>query len=123
MQQGLYEQLITKLVTNKLNEIDREKFYIKETLIDKAEAGNVLSKYLTEVIRLALNLVTGEDSLEKQISLTNKVIRQLSKELENEDFEDMARARKKKQSELVSKKAQRLSTKAALTAELASLEL
>ncbi|WP_339813801.1 DUF3427 domain-containing protein [uncultured Imperialibacter sp.] len=88
MQQGLYEQLITKLVTNKLNEIDKQKFYIKETLIDKAEAGNVLSKYLTEVIRFALNLVTGEDSLEKQILLTNKVIRQLSKELENEDFED-----------------------------------
>ena len=39
------------------------------------------------------------------------------------DFEDMARARKKKRGELASKKAQRLATKAASAAELASLEL
>ena len=72
IQTGLYEQLINKLVSSKLNELDRSIFFIKESPIDKSEASRVLSQYLIEVIRLALNLITGDDSLEKQIELSNK---------------------------------------------------
>ena len=35
----LYEQLITKMISERLNALDKEKFYIKETLLDKAEAA------------------------------------------------------------------------------------
>src|SRR5688572_16702039 len=72
--QWLYEQLINKLILSKLNELDRDKFYIKESEIDKHEAARVLSQYLSEVIRFAFNLITGDNSLEKQIELSNKVI-------------------------------------------------
>jgi hypothetical protein len=67
IQQGLYEQLINKLVLSKLKELDRDTFYIKESEIDKSEAARVLSQYLVEVIRFGLNLISGDNSIEKQI--------------------------------------------------------
>ncbi len=87
-QLGLYEQLINKLVLSKLNELDRTKFLIKKTEIDKSEAARVLSQYLAEVIRFALNLISGENSIEKQIELSNKIIYLLRAELDNESFDD-----------------------------------
>ena len=32
MQEGLYEQLITKLISSKLESIDKQQFFIKETI-------------------------------------------------------------------------------------------
>ena len=87
-QTGLYEQLINKLVSSKLNELDRNIFYIKESPIDKNEASRVLSQYLIEIIRLALNLITGEDSIEKQIELSNNIIKLLRDELNEVEFEE-----------------------------------
>lgn len=87
-QQGLYEQLINKLVLAKLKGLDRNSFYIKETEIDKNEAARVLSQYLVEVIRFALSLISGEDSIEKQIELSNKIIFLLRTELKDEEFDD-----------------------------------
>ena len=88
MQNGLYEQLINKLILSKLNELDKDKFYIKESEIDKREAARVLSQYLIEVIRLALNMISGDDSVEKQIALSNKIISLLRTELNDEDFDE-----------------------------------
>ena len=65
IQQGLYEQLINKLISSKLNDLDRDAFYISETPIDKNEAAGILSLYLCDVIRLALNLISGDESVEK----------------------------------------------------------
>ncbi len=87
-QQGLYEQLINKLISSKLNDLDRNTFYIKESVIDKNEASRVLSQYLVEVIRFALNLVSGDDSIEKQIEISNKIILLLRTELKEEDFDE-----------------------------------
>ncbi|HEU5166245.1 MAG TPA: DEAD/DEAH box helicase family protein, partial [Chitinophagaceae bacterium] len=86
--QGLYEQLINKLILSKLNELDKDKFYIKENEIDKNEAARILSQYLTEVTRLAFNLITGDNSLERQIELSNKVISLLKTELNDEEFDE-----------------------------------
>lgn len=87
-QQGLYEQLINKLVSSKLKDLDRNTFYIKESEIDKNEAARVLSQYLVEVIRFALNLISGDDSIEKQIELSNKIIFLLRTELKDAEFEE-----------------------------------
>lgn len=87
-QQGLYEQLINKLISSKLNDLDRNAFHIKKNLIDKSEASRVLSQYLLEKIRLALNLITGDDSIEKQIEISNKIIKLLRTELNDVDFEE-----------------------------------
>lgn len=85
--QGLYEQLINKLIESKLNDLDRNAFYIKESAIDKSEASRVLSQYLTEKIRLALSLISGDESIEKQIEISNKIIFLLRNELNDADFE------------------------------------
>ena len=55
-QQGLYEQLINKLILSKLKDLDKNFFYTKETHIDKNEAARVITQYLANVIRLALSL-------------------------------------------------------------------
>ncbi|PWA04634.1 DUF3427 domain-containing protein [Flavobacterium psychrotolerans] len=87
-QNGIYEQLITKLVFSKINDLDKAKFYIKQNEIDKNEAARLFSQYLSEVIRFALNLISGDDSVEKQIELSNKIINLLKKELNNNEFDE-----------------------------------
>lgn len=87
-QNGIYEQLITKLVSSKINDLDKDKFYIKQNEIDKNEAARIFSQYLSEVIKFALNLISGDDSIEKQIELSNKIIILLKKELINSDFDE-----------------------------------
>lgn len=88
MTQGLYEQLITKLISSKLNTISKESFFIKETQIEKTEASLILSKHLGDVINRALRFFTKSDSIELQIQLSNKIIRLLRDELENEEFDE-----------------------------------
>ena len=41
--EGLYEQLINKLVATRLNELDKNHFYIKNTFLDKQEAAKILT--------------------------------------------------------------------------------
>ena len=88
MIEGLYEQLINKLISSRLNNLDRETFYIKESPIDKSEASRVLSQYLVQVIRFALNLLSGDDSIDKQIEISNRIISLLRTELKEEAFEE-----------------------------------
>jgi superfamily II DNA or RNA helicase len=88
LQQGLYEKLIDKLISTKINALDKNIFYIKENPIDRAEAARVLSQNLTEIIKIALSQISGEESLEKQIKLSNKIILLLKSELQEESFEE-----------------------------------
>jgi len=104
MQQGLYEQLINKLISSKLNDLDRNTYFIKKTPIDKSEASKFLSQYLIEVIRFALNLITGENCIEKQIELSNNIIKLLRDELSKEEFnEDLIETEAKILSAIVKK--------------------
>jgi len=88
LETGLYEQLITKLVASKLNNLDRNTYFIKETYIDRSEASRVLSQYLIKIIQLALSLISGDDSIEKQIEISNKIIKLLRDELCEDDFQE-----------------------------------
>ncbi|MBC5864596.1 hypothetical protein [Flavobacterium turcicum] len=49
MNQGLYEELVTKLINYKLNELDKDTFQVKKTSIDKAEAAQLLSQHIGRV--------------------------------------------------------------------------
>lgn len=91
MNQGLYEELVTKLISYKINELDKDNFQVKKTIIDKAEASQLLSQHIGKVIRNALeNLPKGKeiDLIDNQIEVSNKIIQFLKEELNNEDFED-----------------------------------
>lgn len=88
MELGLYEQLINKVIFSKINELDKNKFFINESVIDKQEAARILSRYLSDRIQFALGLFSGENSIEKQIELANKIILLLRNELDNQIFDE-----------------------------------
>ena len=83
---GLYEKLLNKLISNKIDKTDVEKFYIQTSQIQKAEASQILTNYCAKIIKFALDLISGEDSIKKQIELINKIILILEKQIEKEDF-------------------------------------
>lgn len=88
MELGLYEQLINKVIFSKINELDKNKFFINESVIDKQEATRILSRYLSDRIQFALGLFSGDNSIEKQIELANKIILLLRNELDNQIFDE-----------------------------------
>jgi superfamily II DNA or RNA helicase len=85
---GLYEQLITKLISNKLGLLSSESFFIKSTQLDKEEASRYLSLYLAETIKFALNEIKDENKTVKQIELSNKIIQLLISELPGINLSD-----------------------------------
>lgn len=87
-QLGIYEQLINNLVSKKLRKLNENAFYIKETKIEKEEAAQFLSQYLLKVISFALSLVSGDNSIERQIEISNKIILLLKNELQENEFEN-----------------------------------
>ena len=50
MTDGIYEQLITKLVSQKLERLDKDKFYLKKNELDKIDATRLFSYHLLKVI-------------------------------------------------------------------------
>jgi superfamily II DNA or RNA helicase len=88
LHEGLYEQLINKVVSAKLKSLDRKTFHVSEVKIDADRASELLSQYLVSVVRTALNLFAEPDRPDKQISLANKIIRLLQSELNTDEFTD-----------------------------------
>lgn len=88
MNQGLYEELVTKLINYKINELDKETFQVKKTPIDKAEAAQLLSQHIGNTIKQAFTLIKGDDAIETQIEIANKIILFLKEELKKEEFEN-----------------------------------
>jgi superfamily II DNA or RNA helicase len=91
MNEGLYEELVTKLINYKINELDKDTFQIKKTPIDNAEAAQLLSQHIGKVIRYALDNLPREkevDLIDNQIRVSNKIIHFLKEELKKEEFED-----------------------------------
>lgn len=87
MKQGIYEELITQLVSQKLDNLDRDTFYINTTSIDKAEASKLLAQHLHDTIKKALNSIKSKNQIEHQIQIINKIIILLKEELSKEKFE------------------------------------
>lgn len=86
MNEGIYEELVTKLVSQKIDNLNKENFYINKALIDKEEASILLSKHLSQTIKVALNYLKGENQIELQIEIANKIINLLKDELKKEEF-------------------------------------
>lgn len=88
MIEGIYEELVTQLVEQQLNEIDRSSFFIYKSKLDKEEAASYLSKHLALTIKNALKYVKGDNPIEIQIEIANKIILFLKEELKKEEFEN-----------------------------------
>ena len=85
---GLYEQLINNLISKKLKSLDLETIYYKTTTIEKSEASTFLTQYISNFINHSLNLISGENSVETQINIINKIILLLQEEIEKQDFKE-----------------------------------
>ncbi|SOE19816.1 Helicase conserved C-terminal domain-containing protein [Spirosomataceae bacterium TFI 002] len=88
MTQGIYEEIVTQLINQKLEKIDKNVFYINKSQLDKEEASSILSKHLAHTIKNALNIVKGENQIELQIEIANKIISFLKDELKKEEFDN-----------------------------------
>jgi len=86
MNEGIYEELVTQIVSKKLEDIDKEVFYVNKSVLDKEEASTILAKHLSQTIKNALNYVKGENQIEIQIEIANKIILFLKEELNKEEF-------------------------------------
>lgn len=80
---GIYEQIINKIISERLRALPENSFYIQETKLDKAEAAKYLSNYLATIIQFALNEVKDSDRPLRQIHLSNKIIEVLASEMHN----------------------------------------
>ncbi|MFT7859717.1 MAG: DUF3427 domain-containing protein [Sulfurimonas sp.] len=83
---GLYEQLLNQLISEKIENTNVDKFYIKTSQIQKAEASEILTRYCAKIIKFALDFISGEDTLQKQIKVINKILLILESEVEKQDF-------------------------------------
>ncbi len=83
---GIYEQLITQLIERN---IDRDIFYVGDRELEANEAALWLSRFLTKVISYAIDSVpSGEERLQEQISLANRLILWLKEHINDDDFID-----------------------------------
>jgi hypothetical protein len=69
MNQGIYEQLVTQIVSQKLKELSSEFYYINKTKVDLTEASAIISSHLANTIKIALNYIKGEKQVERQIEI------------------------------------------------------
>ena len=71
---GFYESVINKLIDEEIHKLNQKKYYIDKKVIDEAEGSSILSKYMSIVINKSLNRISGDDKLNKQIDVCNKLI-------------------------------------------------
>jgi len=88
MNQGIYEELVTQLVSKTINELSKDVYFINKVKIDKMEASSILAIHLSQTIKKALDLVKGENQVETQILIANKIILLLKEELNKKEFND-----------------------------------
>lgn len=91
MEVGIYEALITQSLKERLDALDQNKYFIAaDKVIDNEEAASILSKHLSKAIAKALSLVKGKKSekLNKQIEITNDLLKYLIKEINDQTFEE-----------------------------------
>ena len=74
---GIYEQIVNKLFSAKLGELNSEQFYIGKKPIGKKEAIELLTKYLSHLFEIAFEHADENQSPDVCISFVNKVIETL----------------------------------------------
>ena len=88
MNDGLYEDILNKLIQLKISELDEEKYFIKKNGIHQAESAIILSRYIREKVEEALSTYSGPESIHRHIEISNKIIELLKNEISLEDFDD-----------------------------------
>lgn len=91
MELGIYETLITETLRERLNNLNKNQYYIADhKKLDTAEAIHFLSLHFNNALKNALNLIKVEKKslVSTQIDITNKLLYFLSQQIESYDFKD-----------------------------------
>lgn len=78
---GLYEQIISNFLHQQLSGIDSSFVDVKK--IDEGESHDLLAEYLQKIISASLKGITGNNKLERQISICNEIIEWLKISIED----------------------------------------
>lgn len=91
---GLYEQVINRLFAGELTQtVDQN---LEVAAIDQAEATQILTQYLTEVILRGLDTVCERSGsgaarpIDQQVALVNKIVTVISQEIGDTDLTDLS---------------------------------
>jgi HKD family nuclease len=87
LSKGIYESVINKNITDDMNALGNSSYFHTKG-IDKEESSSVLSGYMSTVIKKTLSRITGEDKLNVQVNLCNKIIKMLMEEFDIGDFDE-----------------------------------
>ena len=83
---GLYEQVINDQLNSELSKIPEARKAIAP--IDKAEASQVLTQYLADVVQKGLdNVVDNGGDISAQIALTNQIVDLIQTTTKEADFD------------------------------------
>ena len=90
LKQGLYEQLINRMIGLEIKQAEEENMYVDVAPIDTGEASKVLSQYLAEIIEKGLdNVRDNGGSLADQIALANKLVDAVKTETREGSFDEL----------------------------------
>ena len=90
LKQGLYEQLINRMIGREIKKAKEENMCVDVAPIDTGEASKVLSQYLAEIIEKGLdNVRDNGGSLTDQIALVNKLVDAVKTETREGSFDEL----------------------------------
>lgn len=94
LKQGIYEEIINQKLKRNIKDISLEAFDIGKEKIDVEEARKLLSAYISQVTRRALNYVRDnfsddKEALLNQIRTCNDIISTLEKNLDYDEFDKL----------------------------------
>ena len=91
LKQGLYEQLINRMIGAEIKDAEERGMYVDAAPVDTGEASKVLSQYLAEVIEKGLdNVRDNGGSLADQIALVNKLVDTVKTETRENAFDALS---------------------------------
>lgn len=86
---GFYESVINKLIDEEILKVhEKTDKYIDRKAIDKEEGNSVLSKYMSIVIKKSLQSISGDNKLNIQVEVCNKIVNLLMEELKLNDLDN-----------------------------------
>ena len=67
MIQGIYEELVTQLVSERINGLNKDLYFINKSKIDKEEASIIISRHLSK--QLKAHLMLSKENIPSKIRL------------------------------------------------------
>ena len=90
LKQGLYEQLINRMIGREIKKAEERNMYVDVAPVDTGEASKILSQYLAEIIEKGLdNVRDNGGSLADQIALANKLVDAVKTETREGSFDEL----------------------------------